>query len=710
MGSISQPFFTEVPRSARGHFALMIYAAIQRLIEHLDNLPEHAGDSLREKFVFLSGYSDELTRQLPEGVSGHASQWWRMALHQWEGDGDRSWPWRRLAERAIEDFDRRLIVALVGLVEEDSRFGTVFQALQSPLPHRRPTIELVGQILGGVQSGQDAWTLCAPLLEQGWLVCPNREAPRAEWVLRVPTPVWSLLRGDTAQRVFPGCEYLGAGNPGDIDELIFSTSTLDRLHNLPPLLADLTVTTLVLRADPGTDSVEVARAIAAVLGKGLLLVRSNVLEAQEAIGVIGPLATLLGAILSCEYELGPGDTTDPPALNGYQGPIMLLMGLEGGLHSRRIENSLTLELPRPNGALRQRWWQRALGKSQDTGVEALSERFHLSGKYITTLAKMARSEAALHGDAVIGIEAVHNASRALNRQYLDTLADRLDACGSWAELIVSNGTSSRLSELTRRCQHRERLQEHLSNAFVHGLNCGVRSLFIGPSGTGKTLAARILAAELGMDVYRVDLAAVINKYIGETEKNLHRVLTRAEALDVILLLDEGDALLSRRSEVRSSNDRYANLETNYLLQRLEHYNGIVIVTTNLGENIDPAFERRMDIVVPFMRPVAEERARILDGHLPETHVIDRDYLNLVATKCDLTGGQFRNAVMHAVLHAIDEDQPLERSHLDLGLRSEYRKAGAAYPLREAYGTRPVGDNGTVAFGAALQRARSGWIG
>ncbi len=141
-----------------------------------------------------------------------------------------------------------------------------------------------------------------------------------------------------------------------------------------------------------------------------------------------------------------------------------------------------------------------------------------------------------------------------------------------------------------------------------GPGSGVRALFTGASGTGKTLAATVLGSRLGLDVYRLDLAAVVNKYIGETEKNLHRVLTTAEELDVVLLIDEGDSLLGRRTEVRNANDRYANLETNYLLQRLEHYRGIVVVTTNAADHIDPAFQRRMDVVVELPAAVAA-RAR-----------------------------------------------------------------------------------------------------
>ena len=194
---------------------------------------------------------------------------------------------------------------------------------------------------------------------------------------------------------------------------------------------------------------------------------------------------------------------------------------------------------------------------------------------------------------------------------------------------------------------------------------------------------------------------MINKYIGETEKNLHRVLSRAEALDVVLLLDEGDALLGQRTEVRSANDRYANLETNYLLQRLETYQGIVVVTTNLGENIDSAFQRRMDVVVPFFPPQAEERWRILDLHLPPDHAVSSAFLERMAVACALTGGQLRNAALHATLLALENGGgPVDTSHLEEAVRSEYRKAGAAYPLaREGFGD---GSGGVAAFVAALR--------
>jgi len=214
------------------------------------------------------------------------------------------------------------------------------------------------------------------------------------------------------------------------------------------------------------------------------------------------------------------------------------------------------------------------------------------------------------------------------------------------------------------------------------MNCGVRALLNGPSGTGKTLAARILAAELQTDLYRVDLASVVNKYIGETEKNLSQLLARAEELDVILLIDEGDALMTNRTDVKSANDRYANLETNYLLQRLESYEGIVIVTTNAGNRIDSAFQRRFDMIIDFQPPDAYERLLIWQLHLPTDHRISSERLQELAQHCVLTGGQIRNAALHGALLAVDGGRGSEMNDCDLetAVRREYRKAGASYPL------------------------------
>jgi len=207
----------------------------------------------------------------------------------------------------------------------------------------------------------------------------------------------------------------------------------------------------------------------------------------------------------------------------------------------------------------------------------------------------------------------------------------------------------------------------------------VRALFTGASGTGKTLAARVLGVRLGLDVYRANLATIVDKYVGVTEKNLHRLLSTAEELDVVLLIDEGDSLLGRRVEPRSSNDRFANLETNYLLQLMEHHRGIVVATTNAADHIDPAFQRRMDVVVTFQLPTPRERGEIWRLHLPAGHQVPTEHLIELANRCTMTGGQIRNAVIHAVLLALEENRPVLSRHVDRAVASEYQKAGASSP-------------------------------
>jgi SpoVK/Ycf46/Vps4 family AAA+-type ATPase len=246
---------------------------------------------------------------------------------------------------------------------------------------------------------------------------------------------------------------------------------------------------------------------------------------------------------------------------------------------------------------------------------------------------------------------------------------------------VNSATLDDLYSLENRCRHRERLQGAVSAVLAGQLNPGVRALFSGPSGTGKTLAARLLAAVLSKDLYRLDLSAVVNKYIGETEKNLNQVFARAEELDVILLLDEGDALLTQRTNVQTANDRYANLETNYLLQRIECFTGILLVTTNGAERIDGAFQRRMDMIIEFRQPQAAERWAIWQSHLPSTRAVPDALLEEVAQRCALSGGQIRNAVLHAALLALNHGTVISAAHLETALQREYRKFGAVCPLR-----------------------------
>src|SRR5262249_9303842 len=225
---------------------------------------------------------------------------------------------------------------------------------------------------------------------------------------------------------------------------------------------------------------------------------------------------------------------------------------------------ITLRLEMPDVDMRRRHWLVSFVANQVSELEQIAERFRLTSGNIHRCARLASAYAALDDRVVITTADVRQAGRTLNRQTLETLATHIYASGDWSALAVSAETLQELELLEARCRHRERLRQAVGAALSDHLNAGVRALFSGPSGTGKTLAAKLLASALQMDLYRLDLSAVVNKYIGETEKNLNRVFARAEELDVILLLDEGDALLTQRTEVSNANDRYANLETNFL--------------------------------------------------------------------------------------------------------------------------------------------------
>ncbi len=700
--------FDDVPRHAGGHFVLCLYAAIYRLVNHVRRLSETGGASLEEvfeKYPFLADYFVEMRKRMPQEITwGAGTEWWRQQIETWEATCPQHLPLRALSAGSGLCFVSRLAFMVAGLVEEDSRFGTLFAELQQPLTYRRPTLELTGQILidEAMVGEADPWTICRPLLAAGLLDAPNQLGPRTEWVLRTPPLLWDAARGQVSDQPAPWCCYAPPARFPSTGELIFPEEFLRRLGRLPGLIHERQLRTLALRSGPGTDTEELAGAVAKTLGKGIVVVPLPVETNSEAELLLGPLCNMANAVPVLRCEPGPGDTVNLPPLRGYEGPVMVTLGLEGGLGGTLAEGAVTIQVPSPGAALREAYWRRAFSSAEIEGLDEIRDRFHLGGGFIRRVAKIAMAQAALDGRRAVRPADVNQACRTLNRQLLDTLAARLEAKGTWSDLVASPATTEKLAELERRCRYREKLLARLGPAFGNGCNRGVRALLTGASGTGKTLAAKILAAELGMDLYRVDLAAVVNKYIGEPEKNLHQVLTRAEALDVVLLLDEGDALLGHRTEVKSANDRYANLETNYLLQRLENYQGIVLVTTNLGENIDAAFQRRMDVLVPFFPPQAEERWQILLLHLPPDHDVDEAFLQLAARRCALTGGQLRNAVLHATLLALEEGAAVDRRHLEQGLRSEYRKAGGTFPLDGA-GDYRERDGGMGSFLAALAR-------
>lgn len=702
-----------LPVRVQDHYALNLFASIHCLLAWLQHLSAHGGDSLEQyfsRYPFLRAYHQQLLLVMPSTLDWQEGRrWWRKNLAGFITPGLADTATSHLPLEILETqhglaHESIMALMLVGLVEEDSRFGTLFAELQQPLGFRRPMLETLGHIVSGdeVLHGLSPWDVCQPLLHNQLLQVENAQQPRAEWVLKVWSDVWDVIRTGKLSSVHAQQKYFSLAQLDNLETILLEDELRLRLQAVPSLVREGRIHKLVLRAPEGSHSVEVIGAIAQALGKNLLLIESQEQTPTNANDNVGILCTLSNTLPVYKFDLGPGETVALPKLAGYSGLIGIILGPGGGLDVSEAEQLVNLELNFPDKNQRESMWQHHLQGVRVENLEDISRQFRVPGDFIKQIAQVAKNNAALETREYVDVNDIRDAARNLNRQKLDALADRLEAKGSWQQLISVATTSEKLLELQQRCHYREKLLDCLGPAFKNASNCGVRALFTGRSGTGKTLAARILAAELGMDIYRVDLASIVNKYIGETEKNLNKVLTRAEALDVILLLDEGDSLLGGRTEVKNANDRYANLETNYLLQRLEHYHGIILVTTNLSDNIDKAFQRRMDIVIPFFQPQMEQRLAIFQLHLPTNHQVEDAFLEKAANYCNLMGGQIRNICQHAALVALDENRVVNNAHLEFSLRSEYRKNGGTYPLNKSQ-TKTAGDGGIDTFIHALSR-------
>jgi hypothetical protein len=651
--------FSELAQTPAEHFKLHFFGAVLQLRERLRDVSPEA-------FPFLAGYDDELA----SGGAADAAQW-AAELERWGQEATARLPLLGLGCNALE----LTLFFTVGLAEEDSRFGAVWEAVQGVPGAHRPTLGVLTSWWAEPGLRADTRTALRRLLDIGLLEAVNPDAPRGEWSLQPPPLLWDAARGELDGILADWAAYRPPHALATTDALIVSAETAQAVETLPGLLEAGDLRALVIRGPNASGRRTVIGAIARATGRGLLELTGLEFPRDVRWRTVGPLATLLDAVPAIAVELGPGETAPLPRLTACDVPLALALGRTGGIDGEGAETAVTVSLALPPVEARRLHWQAGLGPEAAAGP--LAERYRMTGGNIRRVARLARAEAALSGRDVVIAADVRAARRALHSRELDLLAERVEAAGSWSDLAAGAETMEELLLLEARCRHRERLQA----ADGAETGPGVRALFSGPSGTGKTLAARLLASVLELDLYRLDLSTVVNKYLGETEKNLSRVFARAEELDVILLLDEGDALLTRRTDVHTSNDRYANLETNYLLQRLESFEGILIVTTNAGDRIDGAFERRMDVVVEFRAPDVAARWTVWDLHLPPNHAIEADALQEVALRCALTGGQIHNAVLHATLLALENGGTIDRAHLNEAVRREYRKSGEVCPLR-----------------------------
>lgn len=347
---------------------------------------------------------------------------------------------------------------------------------------------------------------------------------------------------------------------------------------------------------------------------------------------------------------------------------------------------IELDFPAPSNERRRELWEQALGEhthlAPDVDLALVIGAFRLTGEQIIAAADTAHHSAAWRSalDSMDEIEVnmrdLLSACRTHSNQGLGALAKKITPRYTWADLVVPADRTAQLREMCLHVRYGPRVFEEWGFDRKLAGGKGLNVLFAGEPGTGKTMASEVLATDLGLDLYKIDLSSVVSKYIGETEKNLEKIFREARTSNAILFFDEADSLFGKRSEVKDSHDRYANIEISYLLQRMEEYDGIVILATNFRKNLDDAFVRRLHGAIEFPMPEEADRLQIWRRTFPPEAPISPDAdFPFLAKRFKLSGGNIKNIILEAAFFAAEDNTPISMVHLVRATRREHQKIG-----------------------------------
>ncbi len=602
----------------------------------------------------------------------------------------------------------RLTALLAGEAADTAACDATRQALPAPA-----AIDQLSDTFGLSRFERDLLLLCAGVELDGRLAkacaaAQGQATPTVDFHLaleRLDMPHWSALAPARPLRQWRLLELERPSTPGGsplhIDERILHHLTgIDYLDpRLEPLLRPVESAPLLapahgaiveqalqrleasasfpavlqLHGSDRSGQEDTAAAIAAGLGLRLYALEATDIpaEAQElaALAVLWQReAALLGAALL--IVTGDGDEHLVRRLLQRLGGLVLLSGREP---LALDEATPQWRIDRPEAADQQQLWQAALGASAERvngTLAGVAAQFQLSARQIHGLGQ--RLAPALEQGEPAS-QALWSACRTTAQgSELDRLAQRIEPRAGWDDIVLPEAQLATLRQIATQLRHRLTVYEQWGFASQGPRGLGISALFEGESGTGKTLAAEVIAHAVGLDLYRIDLSAVVSKYIGETEKNLRRVFDAAEASGAILLFDEADALFGKRSEVKDSHDRYANIEVSYLLQRMEAYRGLAILTTNHKAALDPAFQRRLRFILRFPFPDQAQREAIWRGTFPDAAPLDGiDYLKLA--RLGATGGAIRNIALNAAFLAAEDGSAVGMAQLLRAARLEAAK-------------------------------------
>jgi len=556
----------------------------------------------------------------------------------------------------LSTFERDVVLLCAG-VEMDSKLALLCATAQSNPQRSYATFSLALATLE-----EPHWSALGPTrpLRQWRLIEVTEETSLANARLRIDERVLHFLAGinylDT--RLQPLLQTSGVAASMADTQRETARSILDALHQRSapaPLIQ--------LLGDDRDGQADITAAVAAELGLQLHILRAEDIPAgvneRDAFAVLWRReAVLLSSALLIEcrdQENAAAVTRLAENLGG-----LLFVASHEPLELQR--STLRYSVNKPGATEQRRLWQQALGSvahKLNGSLDGVASQYRLSTQTILNTAAGISSAIAASDKPD---ELLWRTCRTLGRRQLDDLAQRVEPTSRWEDLILPEHQKIILGQVAAHVRNRLKVCDDWGFARKSARGLGLSTLFAGESGTGKTMAAEVLANELHLDLYRIDLSSVVSKYIGESEKNLRKVFDAAEDSGAILLFDEADALFGKRSEVKDSHDRYANIEVSYLLQRMEAYTGLAILTTNLKTSLDTAFQRRLRFVVQFTFPDTEQREAIWRSVFPgATPTKNLDFRKLA--QLQVAGGNIRNIALNAAFLAADAGEPVGMAHL-----------------------------------------------
>ena len=617
-------------------------------------------------------------------------------------------PWSRLAaEWCLSPFEQDVL--LLALAPElDLKYETIYGYLNNDVTRRWPTFDLALRLFAPL--GHRDLSLRrlllpeGPLFRDGLLVPVRSGTERPSWLSAgfsvapvVARFVMGLSCDDPTTSPFLATCGQETGQPLVLRSQL---ETLSRLYRD----SDRQAPVVVFEGRDGTGRRSAAAAVCREADLPILTLDLAAFRREASRPAAEPCSRLADAVVLRQRLEGTALLlTDVESLwdrDGHPWPDAralvarlaaggrpLLLVSEPGTPWRELTHGLAclvVSCPEPDHEARRTFWEESLdqrrGHAEPADIEALAARFVLTADQIQAAATAAVDLHRARGEAgPLPLPALLDAARAQSSQALGALATKVPPKAGWGDLVLPLATLSRVKDVAAAIRNRHVVYGRWGFAAQagQGMGLGLKVLFSGPSGTGKTMTASVIAADLGQDLYRIDLSSVVSKYIGETEKHLDRVFRASRNSNAVLFFDEADALFGKRSEVKDAHDRYANVETAYLLQRIEEHDGVVILASNLSQNIDAAFLRRLHFVVEFPLPDETHREALWRGMFPPQVPLGEDVdFRFLARQFPLSGGDIRNVALDAAFLAAADGQVVRMGQFVRAVARELAKQGS----------------------------------